>query len=74
MKRNELPVNPKSDDTKGIKVRFDRAEDKYPGTVFLLMTDGTWIEYERRTEQPGFVAAMESLKSGRWETGYPARK
>lgn len=71
--RCELPANPKSEEVKGIKVRFDRPSDKYPGTVEILMTDGEWVKYRIDIEQPTFTAVMESLKEGNWVTGYPPR-
>lgn len=71
--RCELPANPKSEEVKGIKVRFDRPSDKYPATVEILMTDGEWVKYRIDIEQPAFTAVMESLKEGSWVTGYPPR-
>ena len=72
--RCELPANPKSEEVKGIKVRFDRPSDKYPGIVELLMTDGSWVKYRIDIEQPAFTAVMESLKEGNWVAGYPQRE
>lgn len=71
--RCEMPANPKNEEVKGIKLRFDRPSDKYPGTVEILMTDGEWVKYRIDIEQPAFTAAMDSLKEGNWVTGYPPR-
>lgn len=58
----------------GIKMAWDNRADEYPSIVQLQMTDGEWIEYQVVNRQPGFIAAMNSLKSGAWEQGYPSKK
>ena len=70
--KSELPVNPKDDEVKGIKIRYDRATDKYPTQIELLMTDGAWVKYRIEVQQPGFVAAMDG--AGSIKRGYPPEK
>lgn len=69
--RSELPVTHKGDGIERIKVKFDRASDKYPAVLEVKMTDGEWVKYRIDIQQPAFVAVMDQLTDGKWERGYP---
>lgn len=74
--RNELPVSPKGENVKGIKVKFDRAADKYPTEVELLMTDGEWVKYQIKIDQPAprFDENKEGPEKEDRKTGYKPRR
>lgn len=72
--RNTWREIPAIAEEKGIKFEWDNRADKYPPILRIRMTDGEWVEYHIAAPHPGFAAAMDSLKSGKWETGYPGEK
>ena len=75
-RRSEMPVNPISpeDGVKGIKIKFGRASDRYPSDIQLLMTDGEWVKYRIRIDQPGYQNPKEITESQGAVVGYRGPK
>lgn len=50
--KRQMPVISQID---GIKVGWDNRYDEYPSTVNLRMSDGEWVTYMLKVEQPGLA-------------------
>lgn len=65
---NHMPIVTSN---KGIKMQWHHRSDVYPSEIQLMMDDGEWVKYRIDIQQPGFKNAMDILKNGSWERGYP---
>lgn len=54
-----------------IKAHWERRSDDIPTYLEVPMSDGTTVKYIPEIVQPGFVAAMETIK--RMTVGYPPK-
>lgn len=68
-KKQQIPIITTEE---GIKIEWEGHREEYPPIVKLKMTDGSWITYQIKVEQPAFSPALVDLE--KMQRGYPRRR